>query len=76
MLDAILRIALVIATAFLFGIILLAYLRIKTTKLLYISAGFAVFLLHSLIFIPKIMFQNITITLTDNTHIDSRKRTP
>jgi len=69
MLDVILRIALVTATAFLFGIILLAYLRVKTPKLLYISAGFAVFLLHSLLFMPEIMFQSITIQLTDNIHI-------
>ena len=69
MLDAILRIALVAATAFLFGIILLAYNRIKSQKLLYISVGFAVFLLHSLLFMPKIMFQSITIELTDNLHI-------
>jgi hypothetical protein len=69
MLDAALRIALVTATAFLTGIILLAYHRIKTTKLLYISAGFAVFLIHSLLFMPKIMFQNLTIELTDNIHI-------
>ena len=69
MLDAALRIALVIATAFLFGIILLAYLRVKTTKLLFISAGFAVFFLHSLLYMPQIMLQSITIQLTDNTHI-------
>ena len=69
MLDAALRIALVLATAFLFGIILLAYLRVKTIRLLFISAGFAVFLLHSLLFMPQIMFQSLTIELTDNTHI-------
>jgi hypothetical protein len=69
MLDVVLRIALVTATAFLFGIILLAYLRVKTPKLLYISAGFAVFLIHSLLFMPEIMFQAITIPLTDNIHI-------
>ena len=69
MLDAALRIALVLATAFLFGIILLAYLRVKTIRLLFISAGFAVFLLHSLLYMPQIMFHSLTIELTDNTHI-------
>ena len=69
MLDILLRIALVAATTFLFGVILLAYLRIKTTKLLLITLGFAVFLLHSLLFMPQIMFQSITIQLTDNIHI-------
>ena len=69
MLDYLLRIALVAATAFLFAIILLAYLRVKSIKLLYIAAGFAVFLIHALLYMPEIMFQSITLEFTDNLHI-------
>jgi hypothetical protein len=69
MLDLLLRIALVAATAFLFGIILLAYLRVKSIKLLFIAAGFAVFLIHALLYMPEIMFQSITLEFTDNLHI-------
>jgi hypothetical protein len=69
MLDALLRISLVLATGFLFGIILLAYLRIRNLKLLFIAAGFAVFLLHALLYMPEIMFQEYIFTFTDNLHI-------
>jgi hypothetical protein len=69
MLEALLRIALVIATGFLFGIILLAYIRIRSTKLILIASGFAVFFLHALLYMPEIMFQSITIEFTDNLHI-------
>lgn len=69
MLDALLRISLVIATGFLTGIILLAYIRVKSTKLLFIAAGFAVFLLHSLLYMPELMLQEYTFPFTDNFHI-------
>ena len=69
MLDVILRISLIAATGFLTGIIFLAYHRIKSLKLLYITAGFAVFLLHSLLYMPEIMIQSITFNFTDNLHI-------
>jgi hypothetical protein len=69
MLDIILRIGLLIATSFLFGIVLLSYLRIKNTKLLLISIGFGVFLLHALLYMPQIMIQDFTIEFTDNLHI-------
>ncbi|MFC1804068.1 hypothetical protein ACFL0D_08930 [Thermoproteota archaeon] len=69
MLDTLLRIALVAATGFLFAIILLAYIRIKSTRLLYISTGFAVFLLHAFLYMPEIMFQSLSLEFTDNLHI-------
>jgi hypothetical protein len=69
MLDIILRIGLLIATSFLFGIVLLSYIRIKNTKLLHISIGFGVFLLHALLYMPQIMIQDFTFEFTDNLHI-------
>jgi hypothetical protein len=65
MLDVILRISLVIATGFLFGIILLAYSRTRNTKLLLIATGFAVFFIHSLLYMPEIMISQFT----ENLHI-------
>lgn len=69
MLDALLRISLVLATGFLTGIILLAYIRVKSTRLLLISAGFAVFFIHALMYMPELMLQDLTLKLTDNLHI-------
>jgi hypothetical protein len=69
MLDVILRISLVIATGFLFGIILLAYSRTRNTKLLLIATGFAVFFIHSLLYMPEIMISQYTFKFTENLHI-------
>ena len=69
MLDAVLRIALVAATGFLFFIVLLAYLRIKSVKLFFIASGFAVFLVHALLYMPEVMFSDYTFKLSDNVHV-------
>jgi hypothetical protein len=69
MLDVILRIALVLATGFLFGIIFLAYNRMKNPKLLLISIGFAVFLIHALLYMPELMISQYTFKFTENMHI-------
>lgn len=69
MLDVLLRISLVLATGFLFGIIFLAYIRMKNPKLLLISIGFAVFLIHSLLYMPELMISQYTFKFTENMHI-------
>ena len=69
MLDVILRISLVIATGFLFGIILLAYYRIRNIKLIFIAIGFAVFFIHALLYMPEIMISKYTFKFTENNHI-------
>jgi hypothetical protein len=69
MLDTILRLSLLLATGFLFGIIMLAYLRIRNKRLLFIAIGFAIFLIHALLYMPEIMFKEYTFTFTDNLHI-------
>jgi hypothetical protein len=69
MLDVLLRVSLVLATGFLFGIILLAYNRIRNTKLLLIATGFAVFFIHALLYMPEIMISQYTFKFTENRHI-------
>jgi len=66
--DIVIRIALTLATSFLFGIIFLAYLRTRTRKMLLISVGFGVFLLHALITIPELFSDVYQITMTENLH--------
>jgi len=53
--DTIIRVALVTGTGILFAIILLAYNRIRNRKLLFISIGFGVFFLHSIISIAEML---------------------
>jgi hypothetical protein len=65
-LDLVIRVGLVIATAFLFAIVFAAYLRLRNRKLLFISVGFGIFFVHGLITIPE-LFMNFMIT--ENMHL-------
>ena len=69
MVDVLLRISLVLATGFLTAIILLAFIRVKSTRLLFIASGFAVFFIHALLYMPELMLQKYTLQFTDNLHI-------
>jgi uncharacterized membrane protein YhfC len=66
LIDAIIRVSLVIATSILFGIIFLSYQRVKNRKLLFISIGFGVFFIHALLTIPELF--NVY-TIDENTHL-------
>ena len=66
LIDIVIRIGLVIATAFLFSIVFAAYLRLRNRKLLFISIGFGIFFVHGLITIPE-LFMNFMIT--ENMHL-------
>jgi len=67
--DELLRIALIVATGFLFLIVLVAYVRMRSTRLLLITAGFAVFFVNALLYMPEIIDQSISLVLSDNLHI-------
>ena len=53
MIDMVIRVGLIVATAFLFGVVFLAYLRMKNRKMLLISVGFGAFLVNALLHIPE-----------------------
>jgi hypothetical protein len=67
-LDIILRIGLTLATGFLFGIVFLGYWRTRTSRMLLISIGFAVFFLHALITIPELFSDAYQIAMNENVH--------
>ncbi len=67
--DIVLRISLTLATGFLFGIVLLGYWRTRSRKMLFITAGFGVFLVHALITIPEIFGEAYAIPVTENLHL-------
>jgi len=68
-LDIVLRVGLTLATSFLFGIMFLAYRRTKTTKMLFVTAGFAVFFIHALITIPELFSESYAIVMSENMHL-------
>ena len=66
LLDLVVRVGLVLATTFLFGIVFLTYLRVRNRKLLFLSAGFGVFFIHAVITIPELFY---SFTINENTHL-------
>ena len=68
LLDIVIRVGLVIATAVLFSIIFAAYLRLRNRKLLLISVGFGVFFVHAIITLPELFF-GIGYMIDENTHL-------
>jgi hypothetical protein len=68
LIDVVVRVGLVIATAVLFSIIFAAYLRLRNRKLLLISVGFGVFFVHAIITIPELFF-GIGYMIDENTHL-------
>lgn len=68
-LDIAVRLALVAATTFLFLLIASAYWRIKNTKMLLISIGFAIFWVHALISLPELINEAYHIALDENSHL-------
>jgi len=63
------RVGLVLATGFLFGIIFLAYRRLKNRRMLLISAGFGVFFMHGLISLPELVNDAWAIALNEEMHL-------
>jgi len=68
-LDIIVRFALTVATGFLFGIVFLSYWRTRTTKMLLISIGFAIFFVHALLYIPELFNNAYMIGMSENVHL-------
>ncbi len=55
------RVALVLATAILFSIVFLAYLRVRNLKMLLISVGFGLYLFYALLALPEVFAQALII---------------
>jgi predicted transporter len=68
-LDIVLRVGLTLATSFLFGIMFLGYWRTRTRKMLFVTAGFAVFFAHALITVPELFSDTYQIAMSENVHL-------
>ncbi len=68
-LDIVIRVGLTLATSFLFGIMLVGYWRTRTHKMLFITAGFAVFFVHALITVPELFSETYQIVMSENVHL-------
>ena len=64
--DIVIRLLLVIATGFLFGLVFAAYLRVRSRKLLFISIGFLIFFAQYIATLPELYFNFI---IDENLHL-------
>jgi hypothetical protein len=69
LLDIVVRVGLALATTVLFALVFLAYLRLKSRKMLLISIGFGVFVAHAYITLPELVSDAFSIALDENAHL-------
>ena len=68
-LDIIIRVGLTLATGFLFGIMFLGYWRTRTRKMLFVTAGFGVFFVHALFYVPELFSSAYQVAMSENVHL-------
>jgi hypothetical protein len=68
-LEITVRVGLVLATSFLFGVVFLAYLRLRSRKMLLISTGFGVFFLHAIVTLPELINDAYAIVVNEEYHL-------
>ena len=66
MIDMIIGIGLIATTTILFVIVLLAYLRIRNVKMLFITSGFGTFFIAAVLHLPKILSAEYSFMLPEN----------
>jgi hypothetical protein len=65
MLEMAIGVGLIVATSFLFAIVLLAYFRMRNIKMLFFSLGFGTFFVGAILHLPEIFIEN-SLVLSEN----------
>lgn len=66
MFEMIISVGLIAATSFLFLIVLLAYVRIRNTKMLFFSLGFGTFFVGAILHLPEILIEEYSLMVSEN----------
>jgi hypothetical protein len=66
MVEMVIGVGLIIATSFLFVIVLLTYLRMRNTKMLFFSLGFGTFFVGAVLHLPEIFIEEYSLMLSEN----------
>jgi hypothetical protein len=67
--DVLIRIAIVLATGFLFGVVFLTYFRFRNRKTLLVSMGFGIFFVHAIVYLPELFNAAYSIVVSENVHL-------
>lgn len=63
------RVAFLVAASILFAIVLTAYLRLRSRRMLFVTIGFGLFFVHGLISIPEIVNRAYNMDFSDSFHL-------
>jgi hypothetical protein len=66
MIEMIISVGLIVATSFLFFIVVLAYFRMRNTKMLFFSLGFGTFFVGAILHLPEIFIEQYNLMLSEN----------
>jgi hypothetical protein len=66
MIEMIIGIGLIATTTLLFAIVLLAYLRMRNTRMLLVTLGFGAFFIAAILHLPTILSEDMSLMLPEN----------
>jgi hypothetical protein len=72
MIDMLVRVGLLVASGLPFAFVLAAFLRMRSSKLGFITIGFGILFLDSVMVLPELMFPDFTVGFTENIHLTIR----
>lgn len=64
--EMVIGVGLIVTTSVLFAIVLLAYLRMRNTRMLFITLGFGTFFIGAILHLPQIFIEEYNLMITEN----------
>ena len=66
MIEMVISVGLIAATSVLFAIVLLTYIRMRNTRMLFITWGFGTFFVGAILHLPQIFSEEYSLMITEN----------
>ena len=66
MFEMVIGVGLVAATSVLFGVVLMAYLRMRNSRLLFVALGFGSFFVGAILYLVEILIPDLGLMITTN----------
>ena len=66
MIEMVISVGLIATTCVLFAIVLLTYLRMRNTRMLFITMGFGTFFIGAILHLPQIFIEEYNLMITEN----------
>jgi hypothetical protein len=66
MIEMVIGVGLIATTSVLFAVVLLTYLRMRNTRMLFITLGFGTFFIGAILHLPQIFIEEYNLMITEN----------